>query len=440
MGRSRGRAQGHTAEERVRSTLPALAAVIAFGILRHGGFGRRDTFVLAAGLVVLAIAARPAAFPRPSRTGWLALTIGLGVAAAAAGWPPGTWPVAATLAAGWAAFAVGLAVARARGTDALLDLVVWAAVAVVVIGLAGIAVHHAPWAQPSRGTWRLAGPFGYANAAAALLAMALAPAAWRAGQRPGRVSRALLALIALGLVATLSRGGLVAGAVALAAVARSGAAPRQVLMRPLLAAAVGAPAVLAAVAGAPLAPLLVGVGLVAATAIAAGPRRPRRPSPRPVVAALAATTAAVAAVILLTPLGANRLSLASENRLAVWRLAAERVGDDPFFGGGPGTLRLVGVHRDTPVLTPYAHNEYLQALAETGLVGLGSIAVALGAFALAASRTGRARSPAGGAARASCLAFVIHSAVDFVWRFPLLVAVAFLLLAVATTSDGEEEK
>ncbi|MBZ5552565.1 MAG: O-antigen ligase family protein [Acidobacteriia bacterium] len=72
---------------------------------------------------------------------------------------------------------------------------------------------------------------------------------------------------------------------------------------------------------------------------------------------------------------------ASQNdRLPVWRDTWAIVKSFPIFGSGLGTFRSVFPHyqsKDFPVQFLQAHNDYLQLLSETGILGAGMILIAL---------------------------------------------------------------
>lgn len=139
----------------------------------------------------------------------------------------------------------------------------------------------------------------------------------------------------------------------------------------------------------------------------------------------------------------SRISRQSDDRTIFWRASIDQAMEHPVLGTGPGTYR--GVVRDGKrfLLVFYVHNEYLQAMAETGLVGLGSLLVAIAIFAGWAWR----RRPAirtseravWAVACAAGTAFCVHGFFDFMWRVPAVVLLAFVWLAVAIESRGGAE-
>jgi O-antigen ligase len=71
------------------------------------------------------------------------------------------------------------------------------------------------------------------------------------------------------------------------------------------------------------------------------------------------------------------------DRIALWRDAWKMIAEYPVFGQGFGTFRWTypayeSVQPDIPA--QYAHNDYLQALAEVGVIGLGLLIWAFGAI------------------------------------------------------------
>jgi O-antigen ligase len=94
------------------------------------------------------------------------------------------------------------------------------------------------------------------------------------------------------------------------------------------------------------------------------------------------------------------------------------------------------------VTSRYAHNEYLQVLAELGFVGLALLVVLLASLAWTVWR-GRPHAPstavwAGAAAGLAALA--VHSALDFLWHLPAIplagAVLAGLVLPTALDQEG----
>lgn len=350
-----------------------LAAVLAAATVLQGAFYTRQLLAVLLGATVCAmvVGARP---PRHLGAAVAVLAAGLTVSWVATGFPGAALKPFATLA--FVATCTALA-ARAR-RDEVLDAVVIVATAIAVSGLAAVAFHISPLALRAATTWRLASTLTYQNAAGAFLAIALPVALIRARTaQPWR--RGAVVAIAVGLVATQSRGALLAGGVAAAVLGwnRIGTLRR-----------------------------FVALGILA--------------------------------FVLGSAVGAFhvRLDTGSMDRSRVWSATLERAPEHLFAGTGPGTYKLVAPKGDTVVTTEFAHNEFLQALSETGIVGSVSVLVALLLIARGwwRARAGEDRIAAG----ASAAAFLVCSALDFTWRVPVLPAVIFVILCASGQPQGDD--
>jgi O-antigen ligase len=120
----------------------------------------------------------------------------------------------------------------------------------------------------------------------------------------------------------------------------------------------------------------------------------------------------------------------SARRTALWRDAMEIIADEPVFGAGPGMFAGTGPTALADADARWAHSAYLQAGAETGVIG----AVLLGLLllwvygALFRSRQDMRLIVIGTAA---ITAFAVHAAIDYVAHFPAVVIVAALLAGLA---------
>ena len=438
----RARPYGGTSADAV---LPLLVAALSGGLLAQAGFYARAQWYL--GLLVCAAALVAALDRPPARADLLAPLVLAG--GAFAGWAlaggaarrdvgaGGRYVllVAGLLAAGYAARALGAA-ARATLLNALLAV----GAAIAATGWLGVLLHRAGWAWQGEGLWRAAATLTYPNAAAAVLAMlALAALAHAAARFAGAgVVRALVATVLLaGLGATLSRGGVlgfVAGWVVLAVVG----GPRR-LVRVTAGPAVGALVVVAGLvpsmrAGEPARPVLAVAALLAGLVIGAAAPLPRWTRGRAAVAvagvlAVVGTLAASAAVRGgLGAVAGSRATAASPDRTGALRAAWQVVRAHPLTGAGPGLPRLDG---GTEVFR-YAHNEYVQVLAELGVPGL---VLLLAALTLAARALVRARHPGHAAHRAAalaaCTALAVHAGLDFLWHLPAIPLLAAVLAGLA---------
>jgi O-antigen ligase/tetratricopeptide (TPR) repeat protein len=156
---------------------------------------------------------------------------------------------------------------------------------------------------------------------------------------------------------------------------------------------------------------------------------------RPIV--LASLVIATAGLIVLLPGVLRRFAGGGEGlRLDLWRSALTIFGDHPIVGAGPGTwvqLKVEANPLGVPnLILPHAHDLYVQAAAEAGLVGL----AALGALALAGlwrlwtgwqSEGSLAAQSAG--VIVSAAAFAAQSLVDNLVNLPLVCLLVVVLAA-----------
>jgi O-antigen ligase len=199
--------------------------------------------------------------------------------------------------------------------------------------------------------------------------------------------------------------------------------------------------------------LLVEVLLAAVLIFWCGPRRARR------LTALAGGAALVAAGLLffwMAPrhIAARLATMAdSTHRPEVelrerWVAARDSLGivrDHPWMGAGLGSFETVFPRYQsfsTDFLWDHAHNDYAEALAETGLAGGAAILSALGLFFWLAFRNLRERllHPAGWmqfAAAIGCCGILVHSLADFNLHMPANAAWFVVCAAIATSAEGE---
>jgi O-antigen ligase len=199
-------------------------------------------------------------------------------------------------------------------------------------------------------------------------------------------------------------------------------------------------------ANSPPRPALAAAALVVGMAVAVGAAH--LPS-RLLALTLAAAVLASSAVLIVGSGGGTavatvtgtRLTIASPDRAAEARAALQLAAERPLTGTGPGRAVLTWVQHDRRVASRYVHNEYLQVLAELGLVGLALLVVLLASLAWTTWR-GRPHAPstavwAGAAAGLAALA--VHSALDFLWHLPAIpLAGAVLAGLVLPTALGQE--
>lgn len=137
----------------------------------------------------------------------------------------------------------------------------------------------------------------------------------------------------------------------------------------------------------------------------------------------------------------ERSTLASAltgRRLALWHDALVMIRDQPLVGVGPGHFRLESPSARSDQDAQWAHNDFLQQGAETGLIGLGLL---LGVFLWGFWRlgTGPRGSTTAVLAAAGLAALGIHASIDYVLRFPALPLVAAALVGWAITASRKRE-
>jgi len=121
------------------------------------------------------------------------------------------------------------------------------------------------------------------------------------------------------------------------------------------------------------------------------------------------------------------------NRLALWADAGRMLRDFPLLGSGFNAFGSAYVPYQRIERYEWygeAHNEYLQALLDTGIVGgalVAALVVTLFRRALRAARLG----PLDAGGLASLLALALHNVVDFNWQIPANAATFVALAAVA---------
>jgi len=312
----------------------------------------------------------------------------------------------------------------------------------------------------------LSWPAGYANAVAALAALAvplgLAFAAHARRFRSRAVAAAGVPPLVAALVLSGSRGGSVAATIG--ALALLWLDPRR---RAVAWTAVRVAGPVAVVVGACLwsrltsttlttdevwrgrIVLAVALGAAAAAAALAVPaRRPARggriPSRRALAAVAVAATLLAALVAALPELGGTPTLrvLVGGQRAAYWTTAWTEIHAHPAVGGGGGTFGRSWLEHGRAKELGGAlddHNVYLETLAELGPIGL---VLLLGALAapLAAVPRAIAASRVGAAATAGYVAYAVDAFVEWDWELPavttagLLLGGALLVLATPATA------
>lgn len=143
--------------------------------------------------------------------------------------------------------------------------------------------------------------------------------------------------------------------------------------------------------------------------------------------------------------GLNRGDISRDRRISVFKDTSQVFRDHLWTGTGLGTLEVVYPFYESYYdgrVVDHAHNDYLELLAETGLVGgvclFGFIALLVerGRSNLGPSKSAVSRSLSAGALVA-CAGLLLHSLVDFNLHIPSNALLFFLLAAMATSSVEE---
>jgi len=125
-----------------------------------------------------------------------------------------------------------------------------------------------------------------------------------------------------------------------------------------------------------------------------------------------------------------------ESRLVLWADVLPMVRSFPVFGCGLNAFGTAYPRWQTVLRSEWvgqAHNEYLQALVDTGVVGA-AILLALLLRVLRAAWEAAPRSPLDAAILGSLLALAVHNVVDFNWQIPANAATYASLAALALRS------
>jgi hypothetical protein len=279
----------------------------------------------------------------------------------------------------------------------------------------------------------LSWPVGYANAFAALAAIALPIALATATREEGTAARTAAAvsipfLLSVFVLAS-SRGGAVAAVVGLACLGALDVRRRALASTAVRLAPAAVVAVVVCAAAHPidatthlgLRRALVAVGLAAAAAAAAmAVRRRRNATPGRALSnravALAALVFVALAVVVSTAGGAGT------ERDAYWRVARHVVAVHPALGAGAGSFGPEWFARgqvDTYGGALDAHNLYLETLAELGPIGLALLVLFLAVPLIRIRRDA--------VAAAAYVAFLVHALLDWDWEMPAVTLAAVLL-------------
>jgi O-antigen ligase len=166
---------------------------------------------------------------------------------------------------------------------------------------------------------------------------------------------------------------------------------------------------------------------------------------------LAGAAVLVAAVLLVSWLGVKgitqrfsgmkALEVASGKRASMRRDTWRIFVDHPWVGTGLGTLQIVFPPYDTLYdgrIVNHSHNDYLEALAETGIFGGACCALFLGMLLFHSLRQLSGSKPSFASVLnlsglVGCTGFLVHSFVDFNLRLPANALLFFLMSVLATS-------
>lgn len=402
--------------------ISGLTAALVYATAFQGGFYVRQTVATLALLGIgLAISGVRSVLPREVLLAFGVLGFGLVVSLIANGFTEAAVKPLLTLAIAICAAEAAARASRVATPRAVFDIVTVVAAGAALVGIAAVTFHLEPFAADAD-PWRLLSTLTYQNAAAALMVLTV-PAALAVAARGRPVHRIAVMAIITALMATLSRGGILSAAIVLVVCAASSSDLRRAMVDPLCGAVVAfgflIPAMLDARGGIPIAFAGLAVGGWCVVWAARSQRG------RIAIRILAAITLIVGMVTVPGTSIRGRLTLATMDRDRVWTQTIEQMDGELLFGTGPGTFRLVAPKDGQLVVTEHAHNEYLQTLSETGVVGLGAVIAALVLFATTLRR--HRGDLAYAVAVASGVGFITQSTLDFLWRVPVLVAVVFAL-------------
>ena len=172
----------------------------------------------------------------------------------------------------------------------------------------------------------------------------------------------------------------------------------------------------------------IGVGVTALVAVWRAPRR-----------AIAATFAAAAFIVLVGTtwvashdVSSDMRAVLDPRRVALWGEAFDLVIDHPLTGVGPGRFAEVSNIEAADSDAGWAHHEFLQQGAETGVLG---VTILIGFFAWGFVRVWASSGPADQAMLGAAIlgSLAVMASTDYVLHFPLIPASVAALVGGATT-------
>ena len=336
-------------------------------------------------------------------------------------------PVAAAVSLG----VVGVASARTSRRFVMKRIVVDVAVYTSVIGVVGVNYHLPRWAELQAEGWRASANLGYANAAGLFLLIG-ALAACMCAASSGAVTDVIRCwLVLVGLLATQSRGAVVAVAICLVVLGLFRRDAAWILFKATAFALVTFVAFIPSVVNVTPAPVIAFVGIVACLALVIASAHDLPPALNRAIAVGLGVVATVIVVILLNTRVAD--SGSDQGRLRLWQEAVSRLHITGLFGAGPH--QLASFSRGV-VTQLFDHNDVLQYGEYYGVGGV--IAVGMMAWFVSASLLA-ARRRIGSAEFAHGLALVLSVAfaalVDFPLQIPVIPVVSAFVFGACVGQD-----
>ncbi|MEO7262366.1 MAG: O-antigen ligase family protein [Jatrophihabitantaceae bacterium] len=323
----------------------------------------------------------------------------------------------------------------ADARDLVLTGLIGCGVAIALLGWLGLALHLPRWTWQGQGLWRASSTLTYPNATAVVLAM-LALVTLACLTETPRSMRLVLSTTVLltGLVATLSRAGLMAvavGLVVLAAVRGPG-----VLVRagwgPALGAAVAALGLVPTITAGSPRPGPAVIALAAGLAISVGATTLRGSRGAVSGLGLLALALSVPAWSGIAAVTGARLTVDDPERAASFSAALRVFSEHRLIGAGPSLPSLTWARGSGSTVYRYAHNEYLQVLAELGIVGGLLLATLLVTLLRRLWQRRRVGGVVSAGALAAITALAVHAGFDFVWHIPATPLLAAALVGLAS--------
>ena len=311
--------------------------------------------------------------------------IGLVLVGAAIGWTlrgaggvsDGAWPLVALYAGAAGAYLAG------RAVGALIPALLLAVLVTASLWVAWLSITD--WMRDGR----MDRPFGYPNAQAGFFALMVVASLMLASVSGRRLLRAVGFVLALGFAGVVLLSGSLAASI--------------LLVFPLMALAVRRQNRWYASGGA----ILVVLALAGTIALGLGYTRSESSEP-----------------------GSGLSSLLTERRVALWSDALVIMKESPLNGVGLGRFGLESPTARSDRDARWAHNDFLQMGAETGIIGL-LLLLAVFLWGLFRLAIGPVHAPAVALGAAALTALGIHASVDYVLRFPALPLVTAGLLGTA---------